>query len=131
LDILEDPYHRHRPEEQHVGPTFGVYMVIFAVLSVCTAVSFIANWIERGGGITIYTAVLIIMIVAIIKATLVTMYFMHLKWDWNRIFFILIPLMILTVMMIVVLLPDVSLSELPQPGGADEQMVDHLLKISK
>jgi hypothetical protein len=41
---------------------------------------------------------------------------MHLKWDWGKIFFLMIPVMILTVMMVVVLLPDVVQSRLDQTG---------------
>jgi cytochrome c oxidase subunit 4 len=113
--MLEDPYNRHRPEEQHAGPTFAVYMVIFAVLSVCTAISFIVNGMEHWVGLEVLLGAAIILVVAVIKATLVAMYFMHLKWDWGKIFFLMIPVIILTIMMVVVLLPDIVLSELPQP----------------
>jgi caa(3)-type oxidase subunit IV len=45
----------------------------------------------------------IILVVAVCKATLVTMYFMHLKYDWGKLFFIIVPVCIMAVMMMVVL----------------------------
>src|SRR5687767_11049021 len=83
---------------------FGAYMAVFAALCVFTAVSFIVNAIFGAGNLT---GAAIIMGVAVVKATLVAMYFMHLAFDWKKLYFIIIPLMILTVMMVIVLLPDI------------------------
>lgn len=85
-------------------PTFASYMVVFVVLCIFTAVSFITNAIF---GIGDMRGVAIIMSVSVAKATLVAMFFMHLKYDWPKLYFIVIPVMILTVMMVVVLLPDI------------------------
>jgi caa(3)-type oxidase subunit IV len=98
--------HGHGP---HAGPTLNAYLVVFAALSVFTVVSFVVNGFVQQGSITAMTGLVIIMMVAIVKATLVTMFFMHLKWDWVRLYFIIIPLMILTVMLMVVLMPDTVL----------------------
>jgi hypothetical protein len=49
----------------------------------------------------------LIMIVSVVKATLVALIFMHLKFDWGRLYFLVIPVLILGVMMMVVLLPDI------------------------
>jgi hypothetical protein len=75
-------------------------------LSVCTALSFVAN-AALGQN---QTSMMIILFVAVIKAILVAMIFMHLKFDWGRLYFIIIPVMILTVMMMIVLLPDIVLA---------------------
>jgi caa(3)-type oxidase subunit IV len=88
--------------EPHVGPTFNAYLVIFGALAVFTLLSFLVNLIFGQN----FTGAAIIMIVAACKALLVAMYFMHLKFDWPKLYYIVTPLMILTVMMIVVLLPD-------------------------
>lgn len=88
---------------EHHGPSFQQYMIIAGVLSVCTALSFIVNQ-------TVSTAVLaflLILGVAIVKAVLVGMYFMHLKWDWKFLYFLIIPVFIMGAMMAVVLLPDI------------------------
>ena len=37
------------------------------------------------------------------------MYFMHLKYDWDKLYFLVFPVVILTVMMVIVLLPDTVL----------------------
>ena len=98
----------HSPEGHH-GPTFKTYWVIFGALSVLTAVSFIANGAARGGTITPTQSFLIILGVAIVKAVLVGMYFMHLVVDWGRLYYFIIPALILAVLAVVVLLPDIVL----------------------
>jgi len=45
--------------------------------------------------------------VATIKAVLVAMIFMHLKWDWGRLYFLIIPTFVLAPMFILALLPDI------------------------
>jgi cytochrome c oxidase subunit 4 len=89
--------------EGHHGPTFNIYLAVFGALCVFTAVSFVVNAIYGLGSMTGMT---IIMLVAVVKATLVTMYFMHVKYDWGKLFFLIIPLVVLAMMMMVVLLPD-------------------------
>ncbi len=91
---------------EHEGPSLMTYMVIFGSLCVFTLISFIANELVRAGVINLFTAVTIIMLVAVVKATLVGMYFMHLKFDWGKLYFLVFPVLILTLMMIIVLLPD-------------------------
>ncbi|HYT94577.1 MAG TPA: cytochrome C oxidase subunit IV family protein [Gemmataceae bacterium] len=86
----------------HDGPTNNIYLAVFAVLCVCTAISFLVNL----AGIAAATALLIIMVVAVVKTTLVGMFFMHVKYDWGKLYFLIIPLVILALMLMVVLLPD-------------------------
>jgi cytochrome c oxidase subunit IV len=82
-------------------------MVIFGALSVFTAISFLVNHIF---GLGSYTGASIILIVAVCKAALVGAIFMHLKWDWSRVYFIIVPISILATMMMIVLLPDIVLA---------------------
>jgi cytochrome c oxidase subunit 4 len=51
----------------------------------------------------------LILGVAVVKATLVGMYFMHLKLDWGRLYFLIVPAFILGTMMMIVLMPDIVL----------------------
>ena len=95
----------HEPAA-HAGPDFRIYMIIFGALSVFTLLSFLVNAIFGAGN---HTGATIIMGIAIIKATLVAMIFMHLKWDWGRLYFLIIPAFILAAMMMFVLLPDIVL----------------------
>jgi cytochrome c oxidase subunit 4 len=88
------------------GNLFRIYMIIAGILAVATASSFIFNSLERGHVIGVVVAFLLILTVAVIKATLVGMYFMHLKWDWKLLYFIISPIAILAAMMAMVFMPD-------------------------
>jgi cytochrome c oxidase subunit 4 len=95
---MTDP-HGH----DHHGPTFGVYMTIFAALSVCTIISFLVNGLLGQN----FQSASIIMVVAIVKATLVGMIFMHLKYDWGKLYFLILPVFVMATMMITVLMSDI------------------------
>lgn len=85
------------------GPSFQTYIAVFTALCICTGLSFLANLLFGRG----FTSFGIIMIVACIKATLVVMIFMHLKFDWGKLYCIVIPVCVMAVMMMIVLLPDI------------------------
>lgn len=101
------------------GDLFQTYMTIAVILAVCTASSFAFNWLasEKIKAITVFTSFLLILGVGIIKAYLVGTYFMHLKWDWRMLYFLIVPAFILGAMMMVVFLPDVYFG--PIHDGAD------------
>ena len=94
----------------HEGPSIKTYFVIFAALSIFTVVSFIANYCAHQHIITHFTSFAIILGVAICKATLVGMYFMHLIFDWGKVFIMIVPALILGPMLMIVLLPDIVLA---------------------
>jgi len=102
--------------EPHAGAGVKPYVVIFAALAVFTAVSFLVNSAERDDGLfgreVIGTGAgfTIILGVAVVKAVLVAMFFMHLKFDWSRFYFIIIPALILGTLLVIVLLPDIVLA---------------------
>lgn len=83
------------------------YFTVFIALSIFTAISFVANEAVRQGWIGVTTSVAIIMVVAVIKAFLVGLIFMHLNFDWGKVYFIIVPIFILGVMMMMVLMPDI------------------------
>jgi heme/copper-type cytochrome/quinol oxidase subunit 4 len=83
------------------------YFTVFIALSIFTAISFFANEAVRQGWIDVNTSVTIIMVVAVIKAFLVGLIFMHLNFDWGKVYFIIVPIFILGVMMMMVLMPDI------------------------
>jgi caa(3)-type oxidase subunit IV len=105
-DVHSEPEHA----DGHHEPSDKAYIVIFAALAVFTAVSFIANEGARHDVISRYTSFAIILLVAVVKAVLVAMYFMHLKIDWGRVFVMVVPALILGPMLIIVLLPDIVLA---------------------
>ena len=101
-------------------PSFQAYLYVFYGLCVCTALSFVVNFF-LGHNLTSAT---IIMVIAAIKAAMVIGIFMHLKWDWGKLYCIVIPVCILTVMMVIILSIDQTLawhaypdSTVPLPAG--------------
>jgi cytochrome c oxidase subunit 4 len=93
-------------DQGHKGPDFKTYMIIFGALSIFTAISFIVNaTVGRN-----MTGLMIILTVAVVKAILVGVYFMHLILDWPRLYYLIFPTFILAAMFITVLLPDIVLS---------------------
>ena len=102
----------------HAGPSFQAYLYVFAALCVCTALSFVFNELARQHMMSPGSSVVAIVIVAIIKATLVAGIFMHLKYDWGKLYCIILPVCIVTVMMVIILSIDTTLAwhALPDRG---------------
>jgi cytochrome c oxidase subunit IV len=104
----------HDSSPHHEGVAVKTYFLIFGALAVCTAISFLVNEGERHPEghplISPYAGFAIIFAVAVCKMVLVAMFFMHLKLDWTRLYFVIVPVMILAVMLLVVLLPDIVLA---------------------
>jgi caa(3)-type oxidase subunit IV len=96
-------------DEHAHGASMQAYLAVFVALSVFTVVSFIANWATRQGHITASTAFAIILGVAVVKACLVAVIFMHLKWDWRKLYFMIAPAFILAPFLVLALLPDIVL----------------------
>lgn len=87
-----------------------MYIVVFGALVVFTAVSFLVNFAERAGTVGRESGFAIIMLVAVCKALLVGTFFMHLLFDWRRLYFMIIPVLVLGVMLVIVLLPDIVIA---------------------
>ena len=98
----------------HAGPNFKSYMYVFAALCVCTGLSFAVN---RALGENLQSAS-IIMLVAVVKATLVAGIFMHLKHDWGKLYCIILPVCVVTVMMVIILSIDQTLAWHAYPESA-------------
>ncbi len=106
----EHPTHAH-PFQDHTpaGPNFQMYLTIFVILCIFTALSFVFNELARHDIISYGMSVALIVLVAVLKAGCVGAIFMHLRFDWGRLYCIIIPVSIMAVMMMVVLLPDIVL----------------------
>jgi caa(3)-type oxidase subunit IV len=108
---MADEVHDAPAHDDH-GPTVRAYITVFVALAVFTLVSFVANyaaaddqkWITKG------VSFAIILGVAVVKAGLVGLIFMHLKFDWRKLYFMIFPAFILGAMMMMVLLPDIVLA---------------------
>jgi cytochrome c oxidase subunit 4 len=120
---MADPHLPNDPHLPQLGPTtpdrlaaaehhdhhaglFKIYMVVATVLAVCTGSSFVFNDLVRHNMLSVVMGFVLILGVAFIKAFLVGFYFMHLKWDWRLLYFIIVPVFILGVMMVIILMPD-------------------------
>jgi caa(3)-type oxidase subunit IV len=100
--------HHHHDAHAHEAKV-GSYIAVFVALSVFTLVSFLANWAVHHTYLSAATAFVIILSVAIVKAVLVAMIFMHLKWDWSKLYFMICPAFILAPFLVMALLPDIVL----------------------
>lgn len=90
---------------------YNLYWLVFIALCVCTAMSFLFN-IALGGALS----AALISIVAVIKAALVVMIFMHLKFDWAKVAAIMVPVLIMCVMTVIILSIDQAIVW-HEPGG--------------
>jgi cytochrome c oxidase subunit IV len=61
--------------EHHIAPT-SLYLTIFAILMVCTVLTYYVWTIDLG-----FFNIVAALGIAIVKATLVIRYFMHVKWS--------------------------------------------------
>jgi heme/copper-type cytochrome/quinol oxidase subunit 4 len=111
----------------HHGPKVQTYIVIGLALAIFTIVSFVVNGAVRSKPpiLTHDQGFWIILAVAIVKASLVVFYFMHLIWDWKKVAFMIAPVLILGTMMIVILMPDIVLAwKQPEATAASESRAD-------
>lgn len=109
-DSHDSGHHEH-------GLGYKHYMVVFAALCVFTAVSFVVNYAVRAGGLSHTAGFALILGVAVVKAVLVGVYFMHLYLDWGKLYFFIFPTFILGTMMLVVFLPDIVIHWHMQPDS--------------
>jgi cytochrome c oxidase subunit 4 len=99
---------------KHQGPTLPLYLGVGAILAVFTASSFIFNDMVRHDMLSKMGGLWLILGVAVCKAMLVGAFFMHLRYDWFKLYFLIIPALILGVMMMLVLTPDFVVSPMKQ-----------------
>ena len=101
--------HAHDPAAEH-GPSYQAYMVVAVALAVFTASSFVFNTLVRNQVMEPHVGFMAILGVAVCKAVLVGLYFMHLLLDWRKLYFMIVPAFILGAMMMFVLLPDIVIT---------------------
>jgi caa(3)-type oxidase subunit IV len=109
--------HAHPGDTSHGPASTQPYLVVFAALCGFTLVSFVVNYYVRDQKIAAGTGFVTILSVAVVKALMVAIYFMHLKWDWGRLYFLIIPALVLGPMLIFALLPDLVLYWRNLPGA--------------
>jgi cytochrome c oxidase subunit 4 len=108
---MADTHETHEPHDTahdaaHPHPN---YVAVFLALVVLTAVSFwtVSEYWTLGpvAGHTL------VMVVAVCKAILVAMFFMHLKYDWFKVYFMVVPAILLGTFLVCLLLPDMVFAE--------------------
>ncbi len=80
------------------------YMLIAAILIGITVLSFFMSEQFQSP----VMSVLVVMCLATFKATLVTMFFMHAKFEGKWLYVLTVPAIVLAVVMVCALLPDVA-----------------------
>jgi cytochrome c oxidase subunit 4 len=105
----EEPHGVTVPTPHHAVP----YYVIFGTLVVLTVVTVSAYFIMMRLGVhNELVRVLIALLIASIKAILVAMFFMHLKFEGKLIYTIFIVPLILCVLLVCALIPDILKGQL-------------------
>ncbi len=102
----------HESAEEHESHV-GTYLRVFFALLVFTILEyFYAKVFADHFGLLVFG----LMALASIKAGLVGMYFMHLKFEGRWIYMMLIPVGILATVVVLGLMPDMVLNENADPG---------------
>jgi cytochrome c oxidase subunit IV len=109
---MTDPH----AEAAHGPANTRPFIIVFIALCLFTAVSFVVNVFVREGHISTGTGFVIILSVAVVKALCVVTIFMHVKWDWGRLYFLIIPALVLAPMLVFALLPDLVIYWYNLPG---------------
>jgi len=100
------PGHPELPHEEHEGHISDkTFIKVFGALLVFTAISFAVNQLVGSGSPAINFV--LIGLVAILKATLVVVYFMHMLIDWKKLFVFIVPVVVLAPLIVIVLWPDI------------------------
>lgn len=97
--------------ETHAEHPHPNYWAVFMALVVLTTVSFITvteTWQQYLGA---NSGPIVVMVVAVCKATLVAMYFMHLKFDWFKVYVMIVPVLLLGTILVCALLPDMTFAQ--------------------
>jgi caa(3)-type oxidase subunit IV len=98
--------------EAHNEPSDKLYLSIAASLGGLTIISYIGDMLHmpRPALITL------VLLVALIKATLVAAFFMHLTFDWTKVKIMIIPAIVLAAVLVFALLPDITLATRDKPN---------------
>ena len=96
--------HAHAGHDSHPHVN---YFAIFIALCVCTGISILLDLFEVQP--LRYVIAFLVLSVAVAKALFVLTYFMHLKFEGNWKFIILLPTTILAIGLMIALTPDVGL----------------------
>jgi cytochrome c oxidase subunit 4 len=100
----DEPHAASRPLPHHAIPYFLIFslLIVLTVITVAIALKRFENELVN---------VLLALLVASVKASLVALYFMHLKFEGKLIYLIVGVPLCLCVLLVVALIPDVIMSD--------------------
>jgi cytochrome c oxidase subunit IV len=102
---------------EHATEAHAPYLKVFAALAVLTAIEYYYAAIFKD-----HFAVLLsgLLALAIVKAGLVGWYFMHLKFEGNWVYILIVPAMILATIIVLALCPDMVLKYETEENPGEE-----------
>lgn len=106
---MADKEHHEHDDDDHGGT--GKYWVVFVCLCILTTASFLTYfdfWKEYMGEAKM-TARMFMLAVAVVKASLVMLFFMHLKWEANWKYVLTIPSLMMAIFLMIALVPDIGM----------------------
>lgn len=113
----------HAADHDH-GSHVRTYIRVFISLAILTAIEYFYAFIFKDAFLSL---VLGLMTWALIKAALVGLYFMHVKYEGRWVYFMLIPAGFLATVLVCALLPDMALQpsneELTSGSDDDDSMI--------
>ena len=106
---------------EHATEAHAPYLKVFAALAVLTAIEYYYAAIFKDHFAVLLTGLLAL---AVVKAGLVGWYFMHLKFEGNWVYIMIVPAMILAAIIVLALCPDMVLKyETEENPGEDTAYV--------
>src|SRR5438105_5052614 len=106
-------------DQQQEVESHAPYLKVFFALLVFTIMEYLY---ATYAPVDFVFLVLGLMTMAIIKATLVAMYFMHLKFEGRWVYLMLIPAGILAMVLVTALYPDIGMSHPPASELEEEEV---------
>ncbi len=112
---------------EHATESHAPYLKVFMALAVLTAVEYYyaAIFKDHFG-----VLVLGLLFLAVIKAGLVGWYFMHLKFEGNWVYIMLVPAMILATIIVMALTPDMVLKPEPEENPGEDSDSAYILPLN-
>ena len=95
-------YEEHQDVESHVS----TYLRVFVALLVFTILEYVYAMLTQGHFLAL---VLGLVALAVAKATLVAMFFMHLKFEGRWVYLLLVPAGVLATALVLALVPDMAM----------------------
>jgi cytochrome c oxidase subunit 4 len=98
--------------EAHKESSDKMYLAIAASLAGLTIISYVGDLLHMPRP----ALICLVLTVAVVKATLVASFFMHLKFDWTKVKVLIIPAILLAAVLVFALLPDITMASREKPA---------------